>query len=617
MNSAQNRYSTLAVEEKYRKQPLRTKKDWAGGENNHDKDRASESSTDSEEEDDEGVFASEKLDAQIQATLQAIRSKDPRVYDERAIFYTDDDEEPQDTSHPLEKKSKPMYLSDYHRRNLLEGGADADPSMGNEMLLTYSQQQDDLRETIVREMHATVNEDEDSSIQSKQKKRTNEGGSEDIDDADSFLKRKVPNRGTDTLSINNIITADLPNPHTAEKDPEGFLSNFLSARAWVPSTGSNFQPFESDDDDDDERAEAFEAAFNLRFEDPKGSNEKLLSHARDAAARYSVRKEPLNSRKKSREVERADKEANKREREKEKARLRKLRIAEAEEKIQKIKDAAGLRGDQLEDEDWITFLDDGWDDNRWEEEMRRRFGEDYYADQDFQGGEGLTTKTPKIKKPKWQDDIDIKDLIPNFEEKESNLQHRFTLADEELDSDILSPSSTAEEDAQRSKKSGRRIRKQIEDSKNEARRQRRKVELHVDKRLNADETLSGFGTKHAGHFRYRETSPLSYGLTAHDILMATDSQLNQYTGLKKMATFRDAEKKRKDKKRLGKKARLRQWRKETFGDENGPQIALGGIFTVENPADSRSTDIELQALDGNKVKKQRMRSKRKKAIVES
>lgn len=576
----------------------------------------SESATDSEEEDDEGVFASEKLDAQIQATLHAIRSKDPRVYDEKAIFYADDDEEPQDTSRSLEQKTKPMYLSDYHRRNLLEGGTNADLSMGNEKILTYAQQQDDLRKTIVKEMHATVNEDDDISIQAKLRKVMYEGSSEGSDDAENFLIRKAPNEGTDALTTNIKRSTDPPNIQTAEKDPESFLSNFLSARAWVPSAGSNFQPFESDNDDDDQRAEAFEEAFNLRFEDPKGSNEKLLSHARDAAARYSVRKETLNNRKKSREVERAKKDADKREREKDKARLRKLRIAEAEEKIQKIKDAAGLRGSQLEDQDWITFLDEGWDDNRWEEEMRRRFGDDYYAGHDLQEDESLTTKTnPKIKKPKWQDDIDITDLIPDFGGKDGNLQHRLTLADKGLDSDISGPSSgvdIAEEVIQGSQQTNRQIRKQAGDFKNEARRQRRKVEQHVDKRLNVDETLSGFGTKHTGHFRYRETSPLTYGLTAHDILMATDSQLNQYTGLKKMATFRDAEKKRKDKRRLGKKARLRQWRKETFGDENGPQLALGEFSTVKNPADSTSANNGLQVLDKDKAKKQRTRSRRKK-----
>ncbi|KAG9626048.1 hypothetical protein KCU64_g18962, partial [Aureobasidium melanogenum] len=70
-------------------------------------------------------------------------------------------------------------------------------------------------------------------------------------------------------------------------------------------------------------------------------------------------------------------------------------------------------------------------------------------------------------------------------------------------------------------------------------------------------------------FRYRETSPTSFGLTARDILFADDTALNEYAGLKKLATWRNEDKKKKDKKKLGKKARLRQWRKETFGNEEG------------------------------------------------
>lgn len=607
----------LAVEERYRKQPLQNKKDRAReGTHSQNDDESSNSSTDSEEEDDEGILASEELDAQIQATLQAIRAKDPRVYDEKAIFYTDENDGLQVTSRPLEQKTKPMYLSDYHRRNLLEGGADMHAE--DEKPISYEQQQDNLREAIVREMHATVNNDDNSSIQSKCNRRINAEESDESDDADQFLMRKIPQDDIKAPIANVETVADLPSLGSAEKDPETFLSNFLSARAWVPSAGSKFQPFESDDEDDDQRAEAFEEAFNLRFEDPKGSNEKLLSHARDAAAKRSVRKETLNSRQKIREDERANKEAEKREREKDKARLRKLRLAEAEEKIKKIKDTAGLKGSQLEDQDWIAFLDEGWDDSRWEEEMRRRFGDDYYADNDVQDDKSrISVQKQKTKKPKWQDDIDIKDLVPDFEEKDSGIQHWLNPTDEgtELNTRSSSPEADLAEDSNRKAGlNGKQIRKQREDSKNEARRQRRKIEEHIDKGLKVEETLSGFGTKHAGHFRYRETSPLTYGLTARDILMATDGQLNQYAGLKKMATFRDTEKKRRDKKRLGKKARLRQWRKETFGDENGPQIALENSFTVQNSAGSASVNDESQR---NIDMKPKPRSRRRKPIASS
>jgi protein KRI1 len=78
-----------------------------------------ESTSDSEEEDEGGVLITKTLDSEILATLNAIRSKDPRVYDSNAAFYSEFKDET-DTSQPG-KKEKPMYLQDYHRKNLLSG----------------------------------------------------------------------------------------------------------------------------------------------------------------------------------------------------------------------------------------------------------------------------------------------------------------------------------------------------------------------------------------------------------------------------------------------------------------------------------------------------------------
>jgi protein KRI1 len=110
--------------------------------------------------------------------------------------------------------------------------------------------------------------------------------------------------------------------------------------------------------------------------------------------------------------------------------------------------------------------------------------------------------------------------------------------------------------------------------------------------------------KEPARFRYRETSPISFGLTARDILMAPDASLNEFAGLKKMASFRDAEKKRKDKKHLGKKARLRQWRKETFGNEDGPEIVIGGV--ADNVV-VVGNDVEI--LNGSRKKKRSRKNK--------
>ena len=564
----------------------------------------STASSSDEEEDDEGILASETLDLQIQNTLEAIRKKDPSVYDKVTMFYTEPEEEAQNATYKPKREGKPMYLSDYHRRNLLDSANNGTDTPEDEPA-TYAQQQDDLKNVIVKEMHAAANDEVASE------EHHNE------DDIDGFLVRKPSAKDEDAGSKRSHMTPFNLDVEGADKDPETFLSNFISARAWVPSEGSKLQPFESDDEEEERRADLFEEAYNLRFEDPNTSNEKLLSHARDAAAKYSVRKEAVNPRKKAREVERARRDAARQHREEEKARLRKLQIAEAEEKIAKIKEAAGLRGKLLDQYDWAAFLEEGWDDQRWEEEMKKRFGDNYYADCDVgQNDEGHGGGKKRIQKPQWVDDIDIGDLVPDFDATESQ-KPPFELTDEESDA-CEAPIEDGELDAHgdlistahMSVKAKSNKKREPDELKRAARQERRKVEQLVDQQMEVQETLSNFGKKHAGYFRYRETSPTAYGLTAEDILLASDSQLNQYAGLKKLAAFRDTEKKKKDKRRLGKKARLRQWRKDTFGSEEGPRKTFAEVLAGQDrkPELTDSNGIHIQ--EG----KRRKRSRKSKVV---
>jgi len=564
------------VEEKYQK-PAKPSRGQYGDKYDEDSE-----SSDDEDEDDEGFLATEALDAEISATLQAIRSKDPRVYDEKITFYAPMEKD-EGTEATDVKKQKPMYLRDYHRENLRKGhiGADEDEE---EAPRTFAQEQDDLKKSIVNEMHAAADKSSDE---------------EDDDEDGGFLvpksKSKVSDQGMDPSRAGKV-TVDIA---VAEKDPETFLSNFMAARAWVHSDGARFQPLESDDEEEDERAEKFEAAYNLRFEDPKGSNEMLKSYARDVIAAKSVRRDEPNSRKKQRDAQREKKEAEKAEREEERARLRRLKIDEMEEKLQKIKRAAGIKGKSLKEDEWSKFLEKGYDDETWQAEFEKHFGDDYYAEQeassdiDDEAVDG--TKKRKLKKPKWDDDIDIKDLIPEFEEEEkSHEKPAFTLSDDDEDDEAsLKPKSSKDRQQEKLAK------------KKAARIERKKIEELVDSRLAIEMPLS----KQPTRFRYRETSPISFGLTARDILMAPDTSLNQFAGLKKMAAFRDADKKRKDKKHLGKKARLRQWRMETFGREDGPEVVIGA-----NTSAGVENEDGVNIVEGKKKKK---RSRKNKVKVEA
>lgn len=554
------------------------------------------SSSDDEDEDDEGFLATEALDAEISATLQAIRSKDPRVYDEKVTFYAPIEEGDDDNVAP-EKKAKPMYLSDYHRENLLKGHTDADDEE-EAAPRTFAEEQEYLKKSIVKEMHAAA---EDSSDEE-----------DDDDDDGGFLIPKVKpqssNQGIHPSRASKVkVDVDVA---TADKDPETFLSNFMAARAWVPSDGARFQPLESDDDEEAEHAEKFEAAYNLRFEDPKGSNEMLKSYARDIVAAKTVRREEPSGRKKQRDAQREKREAEKLEREEERARLRRLKIEEMEEKLQKIKKAAGLRKETLKDEDWTKFFDDGWDDDQWEAEMSKRFGDDYYADQEASSdssdwSDAGVSKKQKVKKPKWDDDIDIKDLIPEFEVEElSQEKPAFTLSDSEAENE---EDEKDEAIAKKSKTS--KDRQQVRQAnKKAARLERKKIEDLVDSRMELDVSTK---SKQPTKFRYRETSPTSFGLTPIDILMAPDSSLNQFAGLKKMASFRDPEKKRKDKKHLGKKARLRQWRKETFGNEDGPEV----VISADAAAGGDEVGGGVGIVEGGRKKKKRSRKSKNQAAA--
>lgn len=462
----------------------------------------------------------------------------------------------------------------------------------------------------------------------KQMNQPSDGSDGDGDEGEDFLIKKP---GQTLVPAESRAKPDL-DVESADRDPETYLSNFMAARAWVPTDASRFDAFESEDEAEIRRADAFEHAWNLRFEDSSKANEKLISHSREAAAKYSVRREEPKGRKRARELEKEQKDAEKRERNDDKARLRRLKIEEAQEKLHKFKQAAGLRGQAVPVEDWAKFIEDGWDSEKWDREMASRFGESYYAgdDDDMDDEEGVDgelkgKKKKKAKRPKWDDDIDIGDIIPDFDEEEESKKQNFTLSDDEdevdsqggvaLEEDREEEQDESDNTPKKKKVSKKDAEKLRMEGKRQKRKERQKIEELVDKTL-LTELPKASSAKQAGVFRYRDTSPTAFGLSARDILMADDAQLNEYAGLKKLASFRDQERKKKDKKNLGKKARLRQWRKDTFGDEDGPKAAFDEFLdarrdkdAVPGAASGGAADGDVNIVDGKKKKKRSRKRK--------
>ncbi|KAF2757888.1 Krr1-domain-containing protein [Pseudovirgaria hyperparasitica] len=542
----------------------------------------------SSEDDDEGELINENVDNDILATIQAIKAKDPKIYDTNAHFFSEEIVVPKQPNGG--KKEKPMHLQDYHRKNLLEGKFDQDPEE-EDTPKTYAQEQQQLKDDIVKQMHAAGEE-----------------GNEESEGDEGFLVRK--SKPEPTMSAPKRIDTKL-DVKEADKDPETFLSNFLASNAWRTTSPSRFQPFDSDDDEELERADKFEEAYNRRFEDPKKSNVTLQSHSRDIIAKYSVRREDLSGRQKARQAERARKDAEKLERDEEKSRLKKLKADEMERKVRQIRQSAGAHGKAFEIEQWADVLDADFDDKQWEEEMQRRFGDEYYEADDLDGSaneqETSSKKKKKAKKPTWDDDIDIKDIVPDFTDDEP------VDVAEELDEEAGKAATS------KKKHSKKERMKEKEEAKRSARRDRRIIENLVEQNFDARATSSK--TNKPTSFRYRETSPKNFGLTARDILLASDADLNQFAGLKKLHAFRDTEKKQKDKKYLSKKARLRQWRKDTFGTEDEPSGGFEQLFN-KNSGSSNSVPekTKVKKLDGEDTagvdgKKKKKRSRKSKTAT--
>ena len=594
-----------------------------------DSDEDSSESSEDETEDEDAHLVTDQLDAEISATLQALRSKDPRIYDKTSVFY-----KPFDASEDApskQKEEKPITLRDYHRERYMRGdiGADEEEAPQQPRPKTYDQKQQELKEAVVSELKAAIGDEEEWS------------------DDDAFLKpKKAQESQNEALGENGIHPSraaalkptltelDVAN---ADKNPEDYLTKFMATKAWVPEEGSRWAAFDSDEDDAaaDEKADEFEHAYNMRFEDPEKSNEVLKSFSRNVVTEKSVRREEMTGRKRQRMLEQEKKEAEKQERREEKARLRRLKVEEAAEKLAKIKKAAGISGKALKEEDWAKFLDDAWENDKWEEEMTKAFGEDYYAEEDnlsLGGGEddddedeqgaGHATKKKNPKKPKWDDDIDIKDLIPDFD---GDNQPAITLSDSEPEA-AGAPQDEDDDDDDDEDDEGRptKKRKTAKDhkldkinAKREARKERMKLEAFVESKMELDNpsALAAQSRAKAPAFRYREVSPNAFGMTSRDILLApNDAALNEFAGLKKLATYRDADKKRKDKKKLGKKARLREWRRETFGREfehSGPTFGFERLLGPEAAAAAAAAEAAPRETGEENTKKKRKRSKNK------
>lgn len=389
------------------------------------------------------------------------------------------------------------------------------------------------------------------------------------DGADAFLKAYMLTRKWEEGSDDDSDDGALLTVRNAAD--AGKVRGMEAARGEPAAGGSSSKrqrAAEEVDDDEDADAldaqDAFESQFNFRFEEEGG--DKITGHPR--VVEDTVRRQE-SKRKAQREARKARKEEERRQADEEARRLMNLRRTEMKGRLETIKNMAGDEV-ALARLASAVDLDGDFDPEAHDKQMQALFGDDYYG----AGDADVTTKgweTGERERPEWaggEDGLDAKGVLGRkaLRDKAEEKAQRKALkaaakaiaaeeaeeAEEEAsDEEAAGSESDVEADGEasgrgrgrkgktsRSRKPGGRLMA-------EAAAALRDADGDVDAAANAAADEMGFDDIIAGgirtRFKYRQVGGQNWGLTAEDILLATDDELNAYVGLKKLAPFRERE----------------------------------------------------------------------------
>lgn len=163
----------------------------------------------------------------------------------------------------------------------------------------------------------------------------------------------------------------------------------------------------------------------------------------------------------------------------------------------------------------------------------------------------------KEKKPVFEDDTDIECIDSDYGESMKN------------NSDTEINSTNSKKNQMKSKKN---IPVKLLGKEKENRK--RKLDFMLDQHYNVllSYKISNFvllyqvNIKKSGTFRYNKVDPYIFGLSHADILYANDAELNEFVSLKKLTPYKNEKLQEKDRKKYGKKKRLKEWRKKVWGE---------------------------------------------------
>lgn len=465
-----------------------------------------------EEEDDDANLLTPAVDSQIFKTIAAIQAKDPRVYENTNDFFKDIDTT--QLGKKVNKTKEPVVkLKDYERDILLEHGGFVNEREESVRTRTHRQEQEDLRNAFKNAADSDDDEDDDEGGFLTKKDKTSEEKEAEENDYRKFLLENMKDDAPSKKAFEEWSNYK-QNPNVNAE--EAFLMDYVLNRGWVDNKGEKTtQTMEEVDEEKDEEyldnVDRFESKYNFRFEEEGASTIKTYSREVEGTVR---RKESKRAKKRARE--KAHKQALKEQKMEELKHQKNLKMKEIHDKLKEIREITGNKAVGLENID----LEGDFDPTAFDAQMDNVFGDEYYQGEDDNINE----------KPVWDDDIETglpdddimdADYLPGGDKYQGPSVTQPTIAPEEAES------------------------------------KKKKFKDLMDEyyALNYEDVIGGdIYTR----FKYAKTEPQDYGLTAEEILLADDAELNKYIGMKSLAPYRPERKKARDENMLQKNQKMKK-----------------------------------------------------------
>jgi len=278
-------------------------------------------------EDEYAKKLTKKLDAQIARTYHLLKTKDPSIYDERAQFYDETEQDSEEQQQQQQGSDDEPVALVYKKQGLnsnITTTSQLDTSRNNvsEAKESYSTKShvalyDPEQWRLRKEIMDAVQQEEDNS-DDELLTRKEEQGFGSAEEEEQQLKRTIleaeRNHTAEEYLLHSYLEKEKPD------EAERFLRDYILNDGWVkniyeaPLLNGEVQNMEIDEQDAEfvEKQEEFEAAYNFRFEEPNAT--EIVSYGRGTSS-SSRAKESKRKRKRARQEMRKKDKIEKRKRE--------------------------------------------------------------------------------------------------------------------------------------------------------------------------------------------------------------------------------------------------------------------------------------------------------------